>query len=648
MKKTNENGITLITLVVTILVLIILAGITLKITIGENGLIAKGKDARNQVGQMQTNTEEARGSLYNEIAGGKDAYPDPSAVDVDLSVQKTSDTSISATANATDTNSNIVSYTFYIRKVTEQDSSYVMIKKSDKLANTVDCSNLEKDMAYTVKVIALDERGTSRTAVKKIALGNAIQIKVKPISGPDSYPSTVAVTATSIVTDIDYIELPNGEQVKAKNGKLKLDTTYNSTKNGPITFKAYDKDGNAGKLEYDEENVINFETEWTIPEDNTTVTLPFYGSNQALDLYIDYGDGVKENSNLSSQTHTYKNAGKYVIKVSGRCEKLSSRDYSYNYINATKYMTKIIKWGCLENIECSLKRCQGLGGSIPEPHEKSFQSVKTFVDMFEDCKNITGSIPEKLFANCPNATYFSGTFSGCSGLTGSIPENLFVNCTNVTLFSSTFYYCRGLTGSIPEKLFANCPNVTSFGSTFSSCSGLTGSIPENLFVNCTNVTSFSSTFDYCNSLTGSIPEKLFANNSNVTLFFRTFSYCSGLTGSIPENLFVNCTNVTSFGYTFASCNSLTGSIPENLFVNCTNVTSFSSTFSRCSGLTGISENLFKNCTKVTDFGFTFYNCTVLTGTAPALWNRTNVTSSSGCFSSCTNLTNYADIPSSWK
>ena len=307
MKKTNENGITLITLVVTILVLIILAGITLKITIGENGLIAKGKDARNQVGQMQTNTEEARDSLYNEIAGGKDAYPDPSAVNVDLSVQKTSDTSISATANATDTNSNIVSYTFYIRKVTEQDSSYVMIKKSDKLANTVDCSNLEKDMAYTVKVIALDERGTSRTAVKKIALGNAIQIKVKPISGPDSYPSTVAVTATSIVTDIDYIELPNGEQVKAKNGKLKLDTTYNSTKNGPITFKAYDKDGNAGKLEYDEENVINFETEWTIPEDNTTVKIPIHitaGINP--DIYIDYGDGIKENISQPVPTHTYK------------------------------------------------------------------------------------------------------------------------------------------------------------------------------------------------------------------------------------------------------------------------------------------------------------------------------------------------------
>lgn len=58
---------------------------------------------------------------------------------------------------------------------------------------------------------------------------------------------------------------------------MKLDTTYNttynSTKNGPIIFKAYGKDGNAGELEYDEENVINFETEWTMPNDNIRIEI---------------------------------------------------------------------------------------------------------------------------------------------------------------------------------------------------------------------------------------------------------------------------------------------------------------------------------------------------------------------------------------
>ena len=45
MKKTNENGITLIALVITIIVLIILAGITLNLLIGDNGILTRAKDA---------------------------------------------------------------------------------------------------------------------------------------------------------------------------------------------------------------------------------------------------------------------------------------------------------------------------------------------------------------------------------------------------------------------------------------------------------------------------------------------------------------------------------------------------------------------------------------------------------------------------
>ena len=43
----NEKGITLIALVVTIVVLLILAGVTISLLLDENGIIAKSKDARN-------------------------------------------------------------------------------------------------------------------------------------------------------------------------------------------------------------------------------------------------------------------------------------------------------------------------------------------------------------------------------------------------------------------------------------------------------------------------------------------------------------------------------------------------------------------------------------------------------------------------
>ena len=43
----NKKGITLIALVVTIVVLLILAGVTISLLLDENGIIAKSKDARN-------------------------------------------------------------------------------------------------------------------------------------------------------------------------------------------------------------------------------------------------------------------------------------------------------------------------------------------------------------------------------------------------------------------------------------------------------------------------------------------------------------------------------------------------------------------------------------------------------------------------
>lgn len=43
----KENGITLVALVVTIVVLLILAGVSISLVLGQNGLINNAKDAKN-------------------------------------------------------------------------------------------------------------------------------------------------------------------------------------------------------------------------------------------------------------------------------------------------------------------------------------------------------------------------------------------------------------------------------------------------------------------------------------------------------------------------------------------------------------------------------------------------------------------------
>ena len=48
MNKTNEKGITLVALVVSIIVLLILASVTLAMITGENGIIAKAREAKEK------------------------------------------------------------------------------------------------------------------------------------------------------------------------------------------------------------------------------------------------------------------------------------------------------------------------------------------------------------------------------------------------------------------------------------------------------------------------------------------------------------------------------------------------------------------------------------------------------------------------
>ena len=55
----NKRGITLIALVITIIVLLILAGISLSLVLGENGILTKAKDSKiiHNIAEAKENVE---------------------------------------------------------------------------------------------------------------------------------------------------------------------------------------------------------------------------------------------------------------------------------------------------------------------------------------------------------------------------------------------------------------------------------------------------------------------------------------------------------------------------------------------------------------------------------------------------------------
>ena len=77
MKKTK--GITLIALIITIIVMLILVAVTLTIALGDNGIIAKAREARTKTEKSQTaesELTETNGAqkIQNVVDGGSETF----------------------------------------------------------------------------------------------------------------------------------------------------------------------------------------------------------------------------------------------------------------------------------------------------------------------------------------------------------------------------------------------------------------------------------------------------------------------------------------------------------------------------------------------------------------------------------------------
>ena len=344
-------------------------------------------------------------------------------------------------------------------------------------------------------------------------------------------------------------------------------------------------------VELDNKYIVEIEVE----EDNTLYAHNVYVFNGT----IDWGDGTTTTYDefIGWPSHTYSTAGKYTVTATGMCMGLMQAEY--------------------EN-------------GIPVYKDYIFSRAGGFV------------IPSSPFIT--KIIHIGGEM-GISSLMGA-------------------FYGQTKLKELKRGIFDGLSTIDNISYVFSGCTGLTN-IPEGLFDKCTEVTDFEGVFEECTGLTN-IPEGLFDYCTKVSLFRHAFFNCTNLT-SIPDGLFDKCTEVDSFNGTFAGCASLT-SIPEGLFDKCTAVTNFAQTFYNCSKLSNIPDGLFDKCTKVKYFTYTFEGCTALTGESPYttinvngadikvhLYERSSYpeyfTAPTGykkCFNGCVGLTDYANIPASWK
>lgn len=183
-----------------------------------------------------------------------------------------------------------------------------------------------------------------------------------------------------------------------------------------------------------------------------------------------------------------------------------------------------------------------------------------------------------------------------------------------------------IAGNGAGKIMANADSSSAFNG-FSAATSISG---LNL-LNTSKVTNMSSMFSYCNKLT-SLDVSSF-DTSNVTNMSKMFYGVQTLI-SLDVSDF-DTSNVTDMNGMFRDCSALT-----NLNLsgwNISKVTDMFSMFDGCSALTSLNLSGW-DTSNVTYMNQMFRNCKVLTKIyASGLWSTASVTSSTGMFGDCSNL-----------
>ena len=466
-KRKKKNGITLLALVITIVIMLLLAGVAIQMTMGENGLIGKS---------VQAQKEQAKAELYDtaklsymslNAKALENGQPSPQA-ELALSTTEFTNKYNVVGDDITDKNGTVIDTKANVLNIIQGT-----VAGGFTPGTTQGTSAPAETWPKTVAGVTIPEEDKDKMILKLKVNGNRERIKFW--GGSTSIISIDYGNGNSdqnlILDEAKYVEYTQGEYV------LKI---------SKIVYAMIDRDTQG---DYEIEVL-----QWgKIAIKNNENNIRIWNVSK---VYEPEPDRV---------LITYKNAKFTEIPEWLFSKKVTSEVMSV-FIDCTG-LTSIPEGLFKNNVNVknfgsTFYGCKGLT-SIPERLFEHNIKVRAFESTFQECTGLT-SIPEGLFKNNVNVKYFESTFGVCTGLT-IIPEGLFKNNVKATGFRYTFYVCTGLT-SIPEGLFKNNVKAKNFESAFSDCKGLT-SIPEGLFKNNVNATNFHDTFIGCRGIT-SIPEKI--------------------------------------------------------------------------------------------------------------------------------------------
>ena len=633
-KKLKTNGITLIALVVTIVVLLILAGVSINLVLGPNGLITRAQEAKikteeasdyeldqmnkagdyidTMVGNSETEDEEeiipyteVYATLYTDNTLGFSSTNTPIEGKTPVEGKIWNITDDEYVFNDVDYSANTPWYADRERITTVKFADEIVPRNVE--AWFADCTNLEE-------IKNINNLNTSNVSSIKGMFYNCIKLTKIDMSGFN----------TKKVTNMSHLF----ESLNAVNMELteitgldKLDTS--SVTDMSVMF------WNCTKLK--SLDVSNFDT-----SNVTNMSCMFGSYNFEMGLEKIIGLNNFDTRNVTDMSSMFYN-----------CTNLESLNLSnFNTSNVT-------------NMYCMFSACGNNNSEFTSLDLSSFNTsnVTDMCGMFEDCTKLTSITFGDNF-NTSNVTNMSYMFNRCFAL-----ESLDLSKFDTSKVTDMSYMFKGAntTGNALETIqglenfntskvinmafmFWNCDeleniNVSSFDtSNVTDMSGMFGGYDVNMKLkdiigieefNTSKVTSMASMFQNCGNLIN-----LDVNNfdtRNVTNMVGMFWECKALTNiEIGEEF--NTENVTDMEGMFYDCKNLTSINLTNF--NTAKVTSMKDMFKYCGKLTSLDLTSF-DTSKVTDMSGMFGWCNSITQiTVGAGWKIDNVSNKTDMFLEC--------------
>ena len=619
-KKKNEIGITLIALVITVIVLLILAGVSIATITGDNGIL--------------TNTMYAK--FATEIRSLEEQVSSKTV---------TSDTPYSGTVNDL---LNINSEYNDKLLIEDDELKYIPSNSSSREIEWFERLGIEKiSDYYTIEFIPYNG---SETITQKVKAGNKVEQPDNPQKeGYDFlgwyYLKQTGTEENPVYEEMEFdfnTEILNNYSLYAKYSGEAVMRPYNSY--SPFGFWQY-KD-KIKHISFEQGDIPNDlpELSWNVKENNNCTDIIAYlegKEEEGYDLTIISTKTIYANANSGSYFNGFSKL-ETINFDNFDTSKSINMGWMFNECTSLKGID-------LSNFDTSnvnnMQRMFGFCDNLETLDLSSFntEKVNNMHGMFWGCNalynlNITNF-------NTSNVTAMANMFSGCTNLTSLNISNF--NTSNVTTMLNMFSGCRKLqdlnlsnfdTSNVTTmaNMFNNCTNLTSLNISNFDTSNVT--TMQEMFSNCTNLTSLNiSNFDtsnvttmqnmfyYCSNLQDLNLSNF--NTSNVTTMQSMFAYCGKLQDLNLSNF--NTSNVTTMANMFRQCRNLTKLDISNF--DTSNVTTMVDMFRYSSNLTTIyvktfdeSSNKGWNTNSIINTETMFLGCASLVGGAGTKYNENNV------------------------